>query len=313
MEAHELINREKRKVSIHFNNMLDMIDVINNPDVYFSEPRMANAKRTNYDIYRGIIGQYDHSGGDWFGIHGRSTKELLNLSIDGDHILYENFLSKMVSDLNIEIQVSDQFNIISKRKRKKIKGDFGNEVDIHMINQGKLDTAWTKTVSEVIDQEHSLICLLIDIGGNCNIDAKTMLWTAAAAIKVCDIFEKAGKSVKIITGASATRTCVNGYDMSVTCCIKDYNYHLSVERLAAMCHIGFYRSACFICKTLSSLPVNYNLGHSETLRKFTPLQIESEIMEGKTKAIFLNRAMSADQAMQSITMAESDMMSNLKG
>lgn len=287
-------------ISIHFENMTDMMDVI-----------ADKTKTTSVNIRKleDILGEY-HSNPDWFGGTSQYTRDVLSKSVDGDHNLYRSSLVPMIDQLNQLIQIKDNINEVPILRRKKVNKQFGDELDIHKVYQGKLDTAWRTTERVEFDQEHHLITLLIDIGGNCNIDAKDTLWVAASCLKVVSDIERSGKSVQIIVGGAATTVTTNGSDMTVTCTVKKYNEHLSVERLAAMSHIGFYRSACFIGKTLNQEKLQWNLGYSATLQQLVPIPIQDEINNGKTKIVNIPKALNLDQAVRSIKRAEADLLKN---
>lgn len=308
MKENEIIDDAKKLISVHFSDMTEMLDIVQNPDQYFGQARMAQARQNNKYVFDINCNEVDKSA-SWYGVQGRTTKQMIELSVIGDHELYSD-VKKMSDQIQTSISLDDNFNIVPVKRRKRVYGDFGNEIDIHRVNQGKFESAWQKTITEKIDQEHNLICLLIDIGANCNISARDMLWTSAATLKICEIFEAAGKNVKIIVGSGATGATHSNYNMTVTCCVKEYNYHLNPERLAAMSHVGFFRSACFICMCLSSHRVQSNLGRHRDLCDLVPLQLQDEVNSGKTKIVNLRRAISLSDAISSIKKAEKDLLAN---
>lgn len=87
----------------------------------------------------------------------------------------------------------------TKRRRKRVRGDYGNELDIHEARQGRIDRAWTRTRFELRDDQDSRhVNLVINCSLHCGIDAiREADWRSAAVLAIYDELVRAGKSVAI--------------------------------------------------------------------------------------------------------------------
>lgn len=294
-------------ISMHFENATDVYSEIDNIHLLKNQ---SNIRYLNELVGRTYEPYYAK---EWFGLGSMSMKECLKNAVEGNPILYRE-LEKMMSMINTKIDVYDNYNTTTVIKRKKVRREFGNELDIHKVYQGKLDTAWTTTQRVEVDQEHHLVTILIDIGGNCNIDAMNALWTAAACLKFIEVLEKAGKQIQVIVGGAANKV-TSRYNMTASIVVKKYQEHLNVERLAAMCHIGYYRTACFAAKListetcLSGLGQNCDFSLDDRFFKL-PIPLHDEYKSGKTKIVLFRKALDFNGALLSINEAQKNLANN---
>lgn len=292
---------------MHFENASDVYANIENIENLTNDSNKKYLQRLAADKYDGPYAI------EWFGLGSRTMSDCIKNAVEGNQLLY-NRLQQMMSQINSKIDIYDNVNSVTITKRKKVRREFGNELDIHRVYQGKLDTAWTNTERIEVDQEHHLITILIDIGGNCNIDAMQALWTAAACMKYIEVLEKAGKQIQVIVGGVATNAA-GKYDMSISMVVKKYDEQLNVERLSAMCHIGYYRSAGFVAKLSSSQTCNKGLGFSTNfsldLHTFKlPIPLHDEYKQGKTKIVLFKKALDFSSAINAIEDARKKLIEN---
>lgn len=288
--------------SIHFENMSDLLDHIQD------ESRIKDCNRS---IFRSFINNYtyDHS---WYGPTSSSSKQVIEKSVFGDSELYNKYMLPKINQLNAKINTVDNINTVPVIKRRKIRSDFGSEIDIHYVNQGKLDKAWTNTIREEVDQEHHLITVFVDIGGTGDVDACQNIWTAVACLGFVTELERAGKQIQIMVGNTGVSVLANGNPMTTSCVVKKYNEHLNVEKLAVMTNIGFYRSALFVSKTLSENRVSGGMGRSvnfDSIARF-PIPLQEEIVMGHTKIVLINKAYNLSGAIAAIKKANIDLLKN---
>lgn len=145
-----------------------------------------------------------------------------------------------------------------KRRRKRVRGDFGNEVDIHAVRQGRLD-AWTKLEHRPKwMQQHKLVHLNINASLYASVTAQEALWRAAACYRIYEGLTAAGHSVaitmgRLVTGLFLDVAYSSNHAQLLYVPIKDYGQNVSDDKLAVMMCAGFYRyylieMAGFLCK-----------------------------------------------------------------
>lgn len=126
-------------------------------------------------------------------------------------------------------------------KRRLIRADQGDELDIHTVYRGDLQHAWTSR-----RRRPTRSSTIVRIIAQCNLLAMTtfdqMFWRGAAVLKLTDALSSAGYNVEVI-GAIAS-TGVGGYrgDFLATFPLKEARSPLDVSQLAGvMCNAGFHR------------------------------------------------------------------------
>jgi len=290
----------KGHIDIHFSSIIDFIDA--------PPPR----NEYNNKKYHGLKTRR-YSEGHYYGKAGptiKSYQDAVDKALLGDHELYEKYLIPKVEELNkaLHVETSSYAHIVPVVKRRRVKSSFGDELDIHAVNQGRLDKAWSTTERIEFDQEHHLVTILADIGNNWNISADDTLWMAASMVKLISDIELSGKSVQIIIGGTGAGITRNGANGTYTIVVKKYNESLSLERLAAMCHVGFFRSVMFDAIHRCSDTVCETLGHSVHFNKGNyPFVLQDEIELGHTKVILMDKALNLHQAIRSLNSAYKQM------
>lgn len=284
--------------SIHFDSILDIME--------FDESKMHKGNLSNYRQQKN-----EHLGAKSVPTAPYS-RDCIDLALVGDSELYQKYALPNIQELNkhINSKPDDYIQQIQQKKRKRIKTNFGNELDIHAVFQGRLDQAWDSTEIIEKDQEHRFITILADIGENWHTDAIHSIWTMSVILKISDEIELAGKNVQIVVGSFLTGTVSGKTYTTISCTIKKYNERLAVERLAAMTHLGFFRSFCFMGLYTSKFLCNWGLGrHSPfTLNLETmPIPIREEIEQGHTRAIVIRRSLNLNSAIDSLKSAYSQL------
>lgn len=286
------IEREGDKLhSILFESIIDLEDFENTQN-------LPNYKE--HEQYKNIDSRIDsnYSGKLVPTIH--STKDAIEKSVVGDQELYEQYLKNMISQIESQEITQDHVQHVEVIKRRRVKRGFGNELDIHQVNQGHIDRAWNATERYVADQEHNLITLFIDIGGLWNVDATTTIWNAAVAYKLVDDIEMAGKSVRLLVGGSVSDAIVGSSDnLTTVITVKDYNQSMAVTRVAAMTHIGFHRTVGFAARTTCSKKLVGMLGYTNVVtERLLPHGLQEEIKAGHTKIVLVGRSTSLYSAIE---------------
>jgi len=199
----------------------------------------------------------------------------------------------------------DEVDYVQKIKavKRKLKHDrFGDELDIHKVYAGKLDTAWTRRERVVYDKEHPLVTLYVNISGSAGVEADESLWRAVVTLKIYEELIQAGKSVRVIVGGSSSGTFRTSHKCACAMVVKEYNQSLSMERLAAMTHIGFYRIFGFAAKAAQDeLMLKSSMGYSDRINeKNIPINLQEEIAEGHTKMVFIERSTTEREAIRDL-------------
>lgn len=274
------------KVSIHFSSPLDFMEV---------EP----TNRRNKSRYEGYMDKerYDSRALGPAKYAGKVMEE----AILGSETL-DKMLEEKISWLNEELRELNPHadkQLVQKSKRRKKRDSHGDELDIHAVNSGNLDRAWTRSYREVFDKQHSLVTLVIDVGANWGEDAVSSLWQSAIASKLLDDMTKARKSVQIVLANSGEMPFTDSRK-KLTCSIvaKKYNERLTSSRLASMSHLGYFRVAFFAQMCLAEYTLSGGLGHHIPLESNLPIQLEDEIAAGHTHPIFIGQVRSGRQALQ---------------
>jgi hypothetical protein len=280
----KLVVRENSKlISVHFESAIDLLE---------HDERGMNSIEFKSYTHRTKTGR-DYK---WFGNSNKNAGDVIDHALVGDKDLYESLINKVRDLRSMEgMDKVDYVQRIKSVRRKLVHGNFGDELDIHKVYAGKIETAWSSRVREEFDKEHHLVTLFIDIAGNAKVNCEDSLWRAVVAMKVFEDLERAGKSVRIIAGGSSfgvwqkdNRNC------AVSIVIKEYNQSLSLERLAAMSHVGFYRVFGFAAKCAQDIrrPM-YNLGMSmDSTVSNVSINLQEDIAKGHTKLVFIGRSLS---------------------
>ena len=242
-----IIKENENIISIHFDSIIDFMEHQGsgkNKEMFDEDTRRSRSERP-----------------DWIGSTNKNVGDVIDHALSGDQKLYSS-LEKKVKTLEALDGLNNVDHIQKvKAVRRVLKySNQGDEIDIHKVYSGKLETAWSKRVRVVQDFVHPLVTLHIDIGGASSV-------TSAQSITV-----------------------------------KEYNESLSVERLAAMTHIGFYRVFGFAAKAAQDIRrLKSNYGYSaKTGDHNVAINLQEELAEGHSKFIYIGRSVSASDAQKDL-------------
>lgn len=191
-----------------------------------------------------IFGRKDH----WLGRYVTEPRQFFDMLRLGAPQLRDQMLRMMDS---IQLPAAALRPELTQRRRRT-RGDFGNEVDIHRVYQGRCDVAWTKIHTEkVMATGNRLVHLVIDVSGPLREHADDSLWLGAAVMRIYEALTRMGCSVAIsMYGASVglwhSDPVRHGM---VSVLVKDYGQPLREEQLAVATHLGCFRA--LVCPLLS--------------------------------------------------------------
>lgn len=128
-------------------------------------------------------------------------------------------------------------------RRKGIWSDHGDEIDIHKVNMGRVDSAWRRRKREVsLSRTGSHMTIAVDVTCGSGVVASEAMWRGAAAVAIAEAAVKTGRNVRIMLVWCSVNTFdkVARLDMSVEA--KGYYQNVSTDVLMTMLSLpGFYR------------------------------------------------------------------------
>jgi hypothetical protein len=206
----------------------------------------------NAQIFEGTVkGSYHDK--NWFGPKDETAEQVLEYCKTGWTYGTEQ-AEKMKEQITLPVMES--------LKRRIVKGPQGDYLDIHKVNRGQLDTAWTKKKrnSSRGPRRFQLVCKL---GGNCNISGIQLLWRGVACLALSQALIEAGNSVEIIGFNNTKNVYQDGTNILNTVQIKSYTTPFDIMALTTVIGLsGFYRYYMFLARLQSEKDATWGLGRS---------------------------------------------------
>ena len=292
----EIVKENETKISIMLDSLVELLDM-----------ECPSSNQSNKNRFNKFKNQIRSNG--WYGPTCDSAKEIIDNALLGDKYLYEKYLIPKIKLLGDSQDVKDSEQSIQIVKRKRTRGSQGDELDIHRVYQGQLDKAWSKSIRVEVAQKFHLVTLLIDYGGNSSESATNSLWRTAVVVRLAEELERAGKSVQIIASFACTGSSISHNKMlSSSLMIKKYNEKLSMERLAAMSHIGSFRVFGFLGIVCQEEQATSDLGYDSGVSiENMPIHLQEEIDGGHMKVVIIGRASDIHSAKQKLADAYKQM------
>lgn len=128
-------------------------------------------------------------------------------------------------------------------RRRIVRSDQGDELDIHAVNRGALDKAWT-VAKRKAQMGTGLVRIAVDICGNAHVGAEQLKWRGVAALALSRAMSKAGYSVEIVAGQSGRGAFQRDMTLrgTITVTVKPRYSAIDTATLAAsVCLPGFFR------------------------------------------------------------------------
>lgn len=280
-----LVKEDGKMVSVHFDSIVELLDY-----------KCENTNASKFKEY--IYGESSQSS-SWIGKTNSSNKDVINHALGGDSKMCEDLLEKIAAFREqIGADRVDFHDSLPKIKRKRIKSDFGDSVDIHKVYQGQLDTAWDRMIRVESPKTSPLVTLCIDICGSSMENCTDSFWRAAVALHVSNELQSAGKSVKIVVAECAEGAMRDTHKLlSNSIVIKDFNQQVAIERIAAMTHFGFLRTYMFGVMCVQDYACYSHLGSPADLTEENmPIHLREEIETGHVKFLHIGRVRGSREA-----------------
>lgn len=140
----------------------------------------------------------EYSKGRWNGVVNNSTVRFAGCEYPEAIKRLETGYQDAIADIdNLIIEIPETIKPVT-RKRKKKRGDFGEEYDILRAWSGNLDTAWQSMERRAV-QGPATITIAANQTINARTDKSVLFWRGAAAVALTDMLEKAGYRVEILS------------------------------------------------------------------------------------------------------------------
>ena len=175
----------------------------------------------------------NHGGKDWYGVDG---VQAMHNALEQGHAKGVAAIDTMLGKIKAQLPKAVGLG------RKLMRGDQGDEIDIHAVNRGDISRAWTSR-KRLIKRGKSAVRIVCDIAGNCNVDANTLQWRGVAAMCVAEIMSGAGYKTEIVAGMSTSGAASGLPEVLTTVTVKAMGTQPDKGLLAAvLCLAGFFRT-----------------------------------------------------------------------
>lgn len=131
-------------------------------------------------------------------------------------------------------------------RRRRVRADQGDEIDMQAVYRGDLSRAWSRTKRQNRTSVRS-VSIVIDLAGNANVTSDQLFWRGASGLRLAEELMKAGYSVAIYGAAGAAGVDSEGREsLTQFVEIKGEDSPLDMDRLAALTGLsGFFRTSMF--------------------------------------------------------------------
>jgi hypothetical protein len=203
----------------------------------------------------------------WTGCTLAQMKQWLEKGWDGVEQL-DDMLAKLE-----EMEVVPSSALL--RKRRKVRGEQGDAIDVTRVWSGHTDTAWERMVREnQYSPSHKFVSIFINTSCPSSVRWQASLWRAAAVARIVQALQASGRAVRLTAGQISSATYVGewGGKMSVHGVrVKDFAQPLSIMHLALACTSMFHRICVFrMMASCTDKTISSGFGRAESPRKVFP-------------------------------------------
>ena len=184
---------------------------------------------------RGEFDKFDNRPDpSFYGAGCNTGKDVRKLVANGWKEGQDNVTAMLEKTSAIEAALQD-------RRRKRTRGEFGDDLDIHAVYRGHLDVAWSRTVRRNVSgpQKIDILANMICSGGA---SSTVLQWRGAAAVALADKLERSGYMVRIVVGFGGEAFGAGNPKVSCRITVKPYDRPLDVSTCAAVTLPGFFRA-----------------------------------------------------------------------
>lgn len=202
-----------------YDSVIDFLNAANN-DLRHKDSRSTRDEYTKTE-----------SRGRWYGADCDTGNDVQRKLRDGwqeGREKVENMLGKLDTSSLVPLD----------RKRRLVRSDMGDSIDMNRVYAGELDTAWTvaKRQSTRGPQRVDIVTNMICHGGE---DSDVLFWRGACAIALSDKLESAGYMVRLIVGFGGEHDSTK---VSCRVTVKDHGMPLDISTVSSVIIPGFFRA-----------------------------------------------------------------------
>jgi hypothetical protein len=185
--------------------------------------------KQNHDIWNNVMNEKDSPS--WFGAECNHGRDVLKLMREG----WKQGRDRM-NELRGKIGTVEL--VPQDRKRRKVRADMGDSLDIHAVYAGRFETAWTvaRRTNTRGPQRIDIVANMICYGHE---HADVLFWRGAAAAVLADLLETAGYMVRLVVNFGG-----RAEDVQTSCriTVKDHGMPFDVTSISAVILPGFFRA-----------------------------------------------------------------------
>ena len=170
-------------------------------------------------------------------------------------------------------------------RRRRVRGDQGDELDIHAVYRGQLDRAWSRMAKRQVTAP-PMVSIVVNSIISADDEKTVISFRGAVGIVLCQLLERFGYRVRLVVA----RGGLAGYDKEKFSCrttIKDYGKPLDRETVACATHPAMQR----VLGIRWSWAQMHTKGHSggnsvgEAIREKNEIFISSEVTNERTAIV----------------------------
>jgi hypothetical protein len=127
-------------------------------------------------------------------------------------------------------------------RRRRVRGDHGDSLDIHSVYRGQLDRAWERMGKRQVTAP-PMVSIVINSIIQSDQDKTVISYRGAVGIVLCQLLERFGYRVRLVVARGGEARTAYGDDEKFSCrsTIKDYGKPLDRETVACATHPAMQR------------------------------------------------------------------------
>ena len=127
-------------------------------------------------------------------------------------------------------------------RRRRVRGDQGDELDIHAVWRGQSDTAWSRMGKRQVTAP-PMVSIVINSIIQYEQDKDVISYRGAVGVVLCQLLERFGYRVRLIVARGGEAFTSGGPDEKFSCrvIVKDYGKPLDRETVACATHPAMQR------------------------------------------------------------------------
>lgn len=145
-------------------------------------------------------------------------------------------------------EIGDDMPKPESMRRRRVRGSFGDSVDMAAVWSGNFDTAFTRTKRRSVDAPQN-VTIAVPLGAPWVVLSDELFWRGAACIKLADTLTEAGFNVRIVAYRSSSKSYKSGSGLYQEIEIKHHDTPMDIDALASCLSMAaFFRHVLFKCQ-----------------------------------------------------------------